>query len=100
MKNYVEQIKEEVRTSAYFKTAKDVKNIFVDSAMKQISDENTIMLAAIIGLSQGLKYNGNLKRGVKAGAATLMVLGSVNGVANVLKNAEIINAKHKLYKRI
>lgn len=47
-------------------------------------------VAAMVGVYQGLKYNGSLKRGVKAGVVVAAVYGCINGVMNVAGNKKYI----------
>ena len=54
------------------------------------ADENTIGTATVVGLYQGLKYNGSLGRGVKAGVVTLVALSTVGGLANIHGNWDVI----------
>lgn len=70
--------------------AKIVGDIAMDAAMKQIGDQKTITLALGVGLIQGLKYNGSLKRGIKAGLATMGVVAGANVVMNIAKNWDVI----------
>jgi len=64
--------------------------VFYYSAKSQMMKESTIGMAAMVGLGQGLKYNGNIKNGVKGGIATLLVLSAVNGIMNVIENYDKI----------
>lgn len=64
--------------------------IFISSTKAQMLNEGTITMAVMIGFMQGLKYNGNLNRGLKSGITTLVVLGMVNGVRNVVENWDTI----------
>lgn len=64
--------------------------LFKDGFMGQVLREDTIGVAAGVGIIQGLKYAGSMKRGVVAGAATLAVLGTVNGIRNVIVNKDKI----------
>ena len=59
---------------------------FKDSALKQLKQDETYVIGASVGLYQGLKYNGSVVRGIKAGAATAVGLAVVNGVRNVIVN--------------
>ena len=61
-------------------------DIAVGAAMKQMGDQSTVMWAVGIGLVQGLKYNGSLKRGIKAGLATYGAIAGANAVMNVANN--------------
>jgi len=51
---------------------------------------DALEVAAIAGLYQGLKYNGSLKRGIKAGVVVATVYGCINGIVNVAGNKEYI----------
>lgn len=64
--------------------------VFYYSAKSQMMKESTIGMAAMVGLGQGLKYNGNIKNGVKGGIATLLVLSGINGIMNVIENYDKI----------
>ena len=46
------------------KEAKLVGKIFVKGVINQATEPTTLMWAGAIGLIQGLKYKGNLKRGL------------------------------------
>lgn len=63
---------------------KFLASVFHNGGMYQLEQEWTIGTAAAIGLQQGLKYNGNIKRGVKGGAAVLGVMYVANGLNNVI----------------
>lgn len=67
------------------KEAKLVGKIFVKGVINQATEPTTLMWAGAIGLIQGLKYKGNLKRGLISGTTTLGVFGVLNGVSNVKK---------------
>ena len=67
-----------------------IGRIAVAGAMKQVADEGTLMLGVTVGLMQGLKYNGDFKRGVKAGVTTVAVVAGVNGIRNVANQWEFI----------
>lgn len=98
MKKHVENIKERVSKNAYGKTALDVVEAFAGGVSSQALDEETVGLATMIGLYQGLKYNGSLERGVKAGVGSFAVMTSINGVVNVLRNADTIVVRHRAHK--
>lgn len=72
------------------KKGKVAADIAVSSAMKQVSNQQTLNMAIGIGLIQGLKYNGNFKRGIKAGLATMGVFAGANAVKNVAENWDYI----------
>lgn len=71
-----------------FKEAKIIGTIFVKSIGKQVMQPETLVLGGLIGLGQGMKYNGNVKRGVVAGLITLGVMGGLCGIVNVAKHVE------------
>lgn len=72
-------IPEKVKTGA---------KLFAAGFTAQVTDSETLGVAACVGIIQGLKYAGSMKRGVMAGAATLAVLGTVNGVRTVIDNRD------------
>lgn len=82
--------KTQMRVDALKRKGAKAIDIAVSGAMKQASDKGTIQLAVGVGFIQGLKYNGNLVRGMKAGAVTVGVLAGVNAAANVAHNWEVI----------
>ena len=63
---------------------KFVKTVFVGGCKEQLKQSWVIGTAAGIGLSQGLKYNGSIKRGLIGSAATVAVLCTANGIYNVV----------------
>lgn len=72
------------------KKGKAAGDIALSSAMRQISNQQTLNVAVGVGLIQGLKYNGNFKRGVKAGLVTVGVYAGMNAVTNVAENWDYI----------
>ena len=68
------------------KKALVVKTIFVESFKKQITQEDTLALSAVVGLGQGLKYNGSIKRGINAGISAAITYGCINRVHNVIEH--------------
>lgn len=60
--------------------------VFGEAFAKQVTDANTIASSVGVGAYQGLKYNGSVKRGVKAGLSYLGIMGALNGAANVVSN--------------
>lgn len=66
-------------------------DVAISAAMKQMADEKTVIWSAGIGLIQGLKYNGSLKRGIKAGLTAHGVIGGVNAMWNVARNWDKIS---------
>lgn len=55
-----------------------------------LEDSKTYGLAVGVGLMQGLKYNGSIKRGTKAGLATVGAMVGANIIQNVVINIEAI----------
>lgn len=67
-----------------------IKGIAVQSTKAILEDSKAYTLAGGVGLYQGLKYNGNMARGMKAGLATMGVLIGSNIVQNIVHNLEEI----------
>lgn len=63
---------------------KFVKTVFIGGCKEQLKQSWVIGTAAGIGLSQGLKYNGSIKRGVIGSTAAIVVLCTANGIYNVV----------------
>ena len=83
----------DVKKEGFDKLKKRVKvtgKLFKDGFVEQVTDPKTITSSALVGIQQGMKYTGDVRRGLKAGAVTLWVLGAVNGTVNVLVNASKI----------
>ena len=72
------------------KKAKVAGKLFGDAFLVQMGGESTLTMGVAAGLHQGLKYNGSVKRGVKAAAATMGVMCALNGVLNVYNNIDVI----------
>lgn len=60
--------------------------LFLDGFKSQLFDESTAGVALAGGLWQGMKYRGDIFRGIKAGAMIELTLCTLNGVKNVMKN--------------
>jgi hypothetical protein len=71
---------------------KFISVVFIGGAKEQLKQQWTIGAAAGIGLAQGFKYNGSIKRGVTGGIATLAVLAAANGFSEVMYNWDKIKA--------
>lgn len=67
-----------------------IKEIVVGSTIHLLEDGRVHGLAIGIGLQQGLKYNGNLKNGVKGALATYGAMIVANSVQNVIHNIDVI----------
>lgn len=66
------------------KLAKTGAQVFYYGGMNQLKQEWVWGAAAGIGLTQGLKYNGSVVRGMKGSAYTIGVLFVMNGFNNVM----------------
>ena len=58
---------------------------FKYAALSQLAHEDTFIMGIGVGIYQGLKYNGSLSRGLKAGGVTMLVISAASGVMNVLQ---------------
>ena len=74
----------------FVRKAKLIGYIFGKGFACQMAETNTFGAAATIGLYQGLKYNGNLVRGLKASGATLVVICAANGARMIFHNIDAI----------
>lgn len=77
------------RVEDFKRVAKDVGNIAMASAMKQISNDGTMKLSIGAGLIHGLA-RGSLKKGIKAGLVVMGVFVGANVVKNVAANWDVI----------
>lgn len=75
--------------SAMNKTGKGL-SVFGAAFVKQVTSVDTIATGAGVGLVQGMKYNGSIERGIKAGLGYVASMGAINGVTNVVKNWKTI----------
>lgn len=64
---------------------------FGEAVKNQATDDGTLMVALGLGLIQGLKYNGNFKRGLTTAAVIIGTYSAINGVVNVARNWKKIN---------
>lgn len=62
------------------------KIIFIGGCKEQLKQEWVIGTAAGMGLAQGLKYNGSIKRGLAGATAVLVVCCAANGFYNLAIN--------------
>lgn len=60
--------------------------LFLEGFTAQAKDESTIGVALAGGCWQGLKYKGDIWRGVKAGALLGLSMCTLNGVRNCVRN--------------
>jgi hypothetical protein len=75
----------------FLKKAIKIKEIAKKSALKQMGNPQTAQIAIGVGLYQGLKYGGNLKRGLKGGLAAYGVTVGASVVTNLINNIDFIN---------
>ena len=75
--------------SAMKKTGKGL-NVFGAAFVQQVLDTNTLIGGVGVGLIQGMKYNGNIERGIKSGLGYVATIGAMNGVLNVVTNWDTI----------
>ena len=73
------------------KQAKMTGQLFMMGFSNTFKGEENIQVAAAVGLYQGLKYNGSVKRGLKAAGATMGVIATINGTLAVMSNMDIIS---------
>lgn len=86
----LDNIGEGTRVDALKRKAKVIGEIAKHSAIAVMEDGRTHSVAGGIALMQGLKYNGNLKNGIKGGLAVYGVLIGINTVQNIVINKELI----------
>lgn len=67
-----------------------IGDVFTEGFKKQALHETTTELALTVGLVQGLKYNGSLKRGLTSGAVTIGVVSAITGLKSVVTNWDTI----------
>lgn len=67
-----------------------IATIVARTFVAQAADPNTVTIAAVAGVYQGLKYKGSIKTGLKASLATFVVFGTANSVVNVVSNWELV----------
>lgn len=75
-----------------------IGSTFYYSGLSQLKQEWVIGMAASVGLMQGLKYGGSVKRGLTGSAYTLGVMFVANGVYNVVtewNNIKEVSAKEE-----
>lgn len=77
--------KEDKLKSTMDKIGKGAK-VFGEAFVKQVTNVDTIASGMGVGVYQGLKYNGSIERGVKAGLSYVGIMGALNGVTRVVQN--------------
>ena len=60
--------------------------VFKGAFKSQLKDPDTLSVSAAAGLVQGLKYKGNIKTGAITAITVAGVLGTWNGVSNVIEH--------------
>ena len=94
LKDELKTIKKEKRTKKIQKQIKKGKRIgmvFVKGVKANAFNPTTLGVCTVVGLAQGLKYSGNIKRGVLTGLVTLAAISVVGGIATVGRNMSTIN---------
>ena len=66
------------------------KVLFTKGFAHYATDGNIVTASALIGLQQGLKYNGNVKRGLATGGIVYGGLCVLSGLCSVAANTNII----------
>lgn len=66
--------------------------IVAETAKKTVTSKEALSVAASVGLWQGLKYQGDIKRGVKGAAAALGTNFVLNSIVNIANNWDYINS--------
>ena len=77
--------KEDKLKSTIDKLGKGTK-VFGAGFVKQVANVETLTTSVGVGLIQGFKYNGSVERGIKSGLGYLGMMGTLNGVVNVVQN--------------
>lgn len=67
-----------------------IATIVARSFVAEAYDPNCLSFVGIVGLTQGLKYKGSIKSGLKGSLATFVVIGAVNSITNVVDNWELV----------
>lgn len=67
-----------------------VGKVFKEAFVKQLESEETWISGGVVGVAQGMKYNGSVKRGLKAAVSTVTLVAVGNGLVNVIKNKDTI----------
>lgn len=74
--------------SGIIRKAEVAGKLFFDGAKESAVAPETINTAAVMGLIQGLKYRGDLKRGVQGTVATVVILSGAKGLEKVVREWE------------
>jgi hypothetical protein len=75
----------------FLKKAKIAGELFAKGAKDGATSELAVTVSVFVGAYQGLKYGGNLRRGVTGGLVQLSAFAIVGGVMNVINNKYLIN---------
>ena len=79
-----------MKDNVFKRKAGVIKDIAKLSVSSQVRDVKAHTSAATVGLVQGLKYNGDLKRGIKAALVTEVVYLGTRLTNNIVTNWEVI----------
>lgn len=94
MDDYQKSLKKEKNRKNIRKNLKRVRltsKVFAHATVKSMFASDTLAFSTALGLIQGLKYQGNFKKGLVTGLATMTVMGIVNGISTVASVMEKIN---------
>lgn len=75
----------------FLKKCQFIGIVFKGGVKSQLKQEWTWGAAAVVGLSQGLKYKGDIKTGIAGGIAVVAVLGVASGIYNVVSYCDKID---------
>ena len=94
MDDYQKSLKKEKNRKNIRKNLKRVRlmsTLFAHATVKSMFASDTLAFSTALGLIQGLKYQGNFKKGLVTGLATMTVMGVVIGISTVANAMEKIN---------
>lgn len=72
------------------KNLKKVSQVFGEGVKGSLQNETGWGIATVVGIWHGLKYNGNLVRGLKGGLTVLGVFALADGVRNLVNKWDTI----------
>ena len=87
MERRVIEWKERIRDSRNYKKFIRKARIFKRGFVQGLSQDEAPMIIGLVTLTQGLKYKGSLVRGLEGGVATILVFGTVGGIASLRKES-------------
>lgn len=87
-------VKQEKRKKNIQKQLTNVKVVgeaFITGVKRDAFDATTVGVSTVVGLAQGLKYSGNVKRGLLTGLVTWAAISVAGGIAAAGKTMNAIN---------